>query len=576
MDHMSTEDQVGEVLQAFSAGDWRLCLTRAALLLTQGNPPAPVLLAAAQSYSRLGHMPEAAHFYELAADLMPGQAQLLLTLAARIQVQLFEESKALALLRRLQALGPMGPDALSTLRKILRPRLALSELARLDALVRRAMLDGEAWAFDTEDPLFHLMWCGDERLNGLVRHMPGGKPFTRETRAARHARPHRFGDKIRVGYLTNDVSDQHPTMILFQGVLEAHDPERFEITLFCYTDDDLTASDLGFRKRYPNLVVIRDHDDDAAADLIRAYGIDILVDMKGHTRDARVDLVNRGLAPVQVAWLGFPVTCYGIDCDYILGDPIVLQDGSEPYYHELFCRLPETYQCNDGRTRPRPEPPPRSSLGLPDEAIVFGSFNKQAKITAKVAGLWARVLSAVPESVLWMLCQPGPARENFTSHMQGLGIAPSRIVFMPRADYAQHMARMAAADIALDTFPYSGHTTTSDCLWAGVPVVALKGTNFASRVSESLLHAIGLEELVAKDEQAFVDTAVTMARSPLRRRALKARLDQNRMRTPLFDTERFTRHLEMAFEMMVERAAKGLPPQAFDVPALPPRNAPFA
>ena len=573
---MNTEDDVGEVLQAFSAGDWRLCLMRAAPFLTAGNAPAPVLLAAAQSYSRLGHMSEAAYFYEMAADFMQAEAPLLLTLAARIRVQLYEESKALALIRRVQALGPLNVEALSTLRKILRPRLALSELARLDALVHRAMLDGEAWAFDNEDPLFHLMWCGDERLNGLIRHMPTGKPFTGEARAARRARPHHFGDKIRVGYLTNDVSDQHPTMILFQRVLEAHDPERFEITLFCYTDADLTASDVEFRKRYPHLVVIRDLNDDEAAELIRARGIDILVDMKGHTRDARVDLVNRGLAPVQVAWLGFPGTCYGIDCDYILGDPIVLPDGSEPHYHELFCRLPETYQCNDGTARPRPEPPSRSALGLPKDVIVFGSFNKPAKITAKVASLWALVLSAVPDSVLWVLCQPGPARENFTGHMQSLGIEASRIVYMPRADYAAHMARMAAADIALDTFPYSGHTTTSDCLWAGVPVVALKGTNFASRVSESLLTAIGLPELVAADEQAFVDMAVAMARSPLRRRALKARLEQNRLRMPLFDTERFTRHLETAFEMMVERAAKGLPPQAFDVPALPARTGPFA
>ncbi len=139
---MNTEDHVGQVLEAFSAGDWRLCLTRATPFLTEGNAPAPVLLASAQSYSRLGHLPEAAYFYEMAADLMPAEAPLLLTLAARIRVQLFEESKALALIRRVQALGPLNVEALSTLRKILRPRLALAELARLDALVHRAMLDG--------------------------------------------------------------------------------------------------------------------------------------------------------------------------------------------------------------------------------------------------------------------------------------------------------------------------------------------------------------------------------------------------------------------------------------------------
>ncbi len=162
---------------------------------------------------------------------------------------------------------------------------------------------------------------------------------------------------------------------------------------------------------------------------------------------------------------------------------------------------------------------------MPEDKVVFGSFNKPAKITADVAALWARVLEAVPDSVLWVLCQPGPARENFVRHMQGLGIDPSRVIYMPRADYADHLARMASVDIALDTFPYSGHTTTSDCLWTGVPVVALKGTNFASRVSKSLLTALGLGELVARDEQAFVDIAVAMARSPLRRRALKARIE---------------------------------------------------
>lgn len=573
---MDSEQAIGEVLQAFRAGEWQQCLTLAAPMLTGGFAPAPVLLAAAQCYSRLGHMPEAAHFYEQASELILEQAPLLLTLAARIRSQLFQDDAALADLRRAEALGPLSVEALSTLRHLLRPRLALSELATLDAQVERAMRAGEDWAFTTEDPLFNLMWCGDERLNTRVRHMPSGKPFSAEMRAARRSRPHAFGDKIRIGYLSNDVSDQHPTMILFQGVLSAHDPERFDVTLFCYTDQDLCETDIAFRKTYPGLVPIRDLDDDQAAALIRARGIDILVDLKGHTRGSRVDLVNRGLAPIQVAWLGFPGTCYGIDCDYIIGDPIVLPDGSQPHYHELYCRLPETYQCNDWRLRPRPPAPSRAALGLPEDAFIFGSFNKQAKITAEVAALWARVLQAVPGAVLWLLCQPGPARENFTAHMEGLGIAADRVVYAPRADYAEHIGRVQCADLALDTFPYSGHTTTSDCLWAGVPVVALKGTNFASRVSESLLTAIGVPELVASGQDAFVDLAVGLARDRKRLAYYRSRIAENRFLKPLFDTERFTRHLEAAFETMVARAKAGLPPDAFDVAALPPRTAPFA
>lgn len=573
---MGEAQEIEAVMQAFRAGDWHGCLLHAAPLLATGSAPAQIVVAAAQSYSRLGHMPEAAHFYEQAADLMPGEAPLLLTLAARIRSQLFQENEALADLRRVQAMDAMSVEGLFTLRQLLRPRLALAELAALDDRVRRGMMAGEAWAFDNEDPLFHLMWCGDERLNSLVRHMPSGQPFAPEARAARRSRPHRFAEKIRIGYLTNDVSDQHPTMILLQGVLDNHDPERFDVTLFCYTDADLADTDITFRKRYPHLVSIRDLDDDAAAALIRDRGIDILVDLKGHTRGARVDLVNKGLAPVQVAWLGFPGTCYGIDCDYVVGDPIVLPQGSEPYFHELFCRLPETYQSNDWRLRPLPPPIPRSALGLPDDAFVFGSFNKPAKITAEVAALWAGVLHAVPGAVLWLLCQPGPARENFTAHMQTLGITKDRLVFAPRADYEAHIARIQAADIALDTFPYSGHTTTSDCLWAGVPVIALKGTNFASRVSESLLTAIGLPELVASDHAGFVALAARLAARPEELAALRARLAANRLRAPLFDTERFTRHLEHAFEVMAERAQAGLEPQAFDVSPLPPRTTPFA
>lgn len=573
---MDTDEQIDLIMQAFHAGDWRQCLTRAAPVLSNGYATAPVLLAAAQSYSRLGHLPEAAHFYEQASDLLPEKAPLLLTLAARIRAQLFQENEALALMRRAQALGPLSVEGLSTLRKLLRPRLALAELARLDAAVHRAMLAGEAWAFSEEDPLYHLMWCGDEQLNALVRHMPTGQPFTPETQARRRSLPHRYGERIRIGYLSSDVSDQHPTMILLQGVLDAHDADRFDVTLYCYTDEELASTDVAFRERYSNLVVIRDLDDAGAADLIRARGTDILVDLKGHTRDARTGLVNAGLAPIQVAWLGFPGTCNGIDCDYVIGDPVVLPDGSQPFFHELFCRLPETYQCNDWRLRPCPPPPSRAELGLPEDAFIFGSFNKPAKITADVAALWARVLEAVPGSILWLLCQPGPARENFVAHMAGLGLDPARIIFAPRADYGDHIARIQCADLALDTFPYSGHTTTSDCLWAGLPVVALKGTNFASRVSESLLRAIGLPDLVAEDGEAFVRLAAGLARSPLRLRALKKRLAENRLRAPLFDTERFTRHLEAAFETMVERARSGLPPQAFDVPALPAREADFA
>ena len=572
---MDETQRAEAVLQAFQAARFRECLALAAPMLVDGQAPGPILLAAAQAYAKLDHLPEAAHFYHRAALALPEAAPLLLTLAARIQSQLRNDSEALRLLRLAQDHGPLTHEALFTLRRILRTQLALEELAALDGIVHQAMLAGEAWAFEGEDPLFHLMWCGDERLNSLVTHMPTGKPFTPESRMARRTRPHRFGERIRVGYLSADVSDQHPTMILFQGVLFAHDPAKFDVRLFCYTEPDLSATDHRFRRDYPNLVDIQALDDDAAEALIRAHELDILVDLKGHTRDSRVDLVNRGLAPVQVAYMGFPGSSHGVDCDYMIGDAIVLRDGSRAFYHELYCRMPDSYQANDCRLRPLPPALSKAEAGLPKDAFVYASFNKVAKITADMASLWAEVLKRTPGSVLWVLCAETVARDNFTNFMVSRGIAADRIIYAGRTEYEAHVARMQAADVALDTFPYTGHTTTSDSLWAGVPVVALKGTNFASRVSESLLSAIGLEALVADTPSAFVDMAVSLYEKPERLAGLRRHLAEQRFIAPLFDTDRFTGHLEIAFEHMVARARAGLPPEAFDVPPLPPRTKPF-
>lgn len=572
---MSTVAQIETVFEAYNAGEFALCLSRLEPLLATEMPLPELLLIAAQSYAQLNHLLQAAHFYKRAADVMPDNAPVLLTIAASLKSRMNWDGEAIALLRRAEGYGPLGPQALQLLRLLLRTRLELEDVARRDESLHQRMLAGDLEAFAADDPFFHLMWCASEALHAQVRNILSGNPYTEESRARRRAEPHEFGKKIRVGYLSSDVSDQHATMILLQGVLAMHDPERFDVTLFCFTDEGIVSTDKEFRKRYGNIVSIRDLDDAAARQLIRSKGIDILVDLKGHSRNVRVDLINSGLAPVHVAYLGFPGSATGIDCDYIIGDHIVLQDGSQSFYHEQFCRLPDCYQANDSWTRPLPEASLRTTLGLPEDKFIFASFNDVRKITAKVAASWAEILRQTSDSLLWMLCRDPKAQGNFSQFMAGQGIETDRIVYMDRTDYASHIARIQAADLALDTFPYCGHTTTSDQLWAGLPGVSLKGQNFASRVSESLLRALGVSELVAEDADGFVELAVSLAKDPGRLAAIRETIATNRFRAPLFDTERFTRHLECAYEMMVKRAKAGLPPQAFDVPALPPRMTSF-
>ncbi|SSC66720.1 hypothetical protein [Ciceribacter selenitireducens] len=566
---MTSQQGLPAAVDAYKAGRFEQCLARLSPLIARSGRDSKLILMAAQCHAKLGQLEQAAQYYAQAADLDAENGRMLRLLAARSYRRARRRAPALTLARQAARGGPFDVEAESTYRSLLREQLLLAECEIEDARMLERLTSGDALAFGVDDPHDHIMWCVDEGLNAKVTRMHGGAAFTAQSRLERRSRPHVFGERIRVGYLSNDICDQHATMRLIQGVFLSHDRENFDVTLFCYTDDDVLSADQGLRSQYGTIVSIRELDDAQAADLIRARGIDILVDQKGHTKDARISLVNRGLAPIQVAYLGFPGSGTGIDCDYIIGDRIVTPDSSRPYYHEKFCRLPDSYQANDRLHRVLPPPAMRESLGLPADAFVIASFNAVKKITPRTARLWARTLVAIPRAVLWMMCDDDDARANFIAFMAGLGVAAERIHFARRADYPAHVARLQAADIALDTFPTNGHTTTSDKLWAGLPVLTCKGRNFTSRVSESLLNAIGMPELVADDEDGMVELCIALATDSDRLAEIRARLAENRLVAPLFDTARFTRHLERAYEMMVERERQGLEPDHFDVPALP-------
>ncbi len=447
------------------------------------------------------------------------------------------------------------------------------EMLRLQPQLDRILKNNTQKLLQVDSPFYNLMWLGDEALNKKVGHLADAFPAANPNK--RLTTPHRWGEKIRIGYMSSDFWPHHATMKLFGAVLEAHDPARFDVTLFCYTEAR-HLEDGASRDRWGKIVSIRDMTNAEAAETIRAHDIDILVEMKGHTRGGRPFILNQAVAPVQVAWLGFPGTTVNVDLDYIIGDHSVLPDRAKPHYWEKFCRLPENYQPNNPRQATADKGMfTRAEANLPEDAFVFASFNATRKISLETISLWIRILKATPKSVLWLMVKSREAETNILRRITSAGLDAGRVVFTKMVPYEAHLSRITLADVGLDPFPCNGHTTTSEQLWAGLPVLTKKGTHFSSRVTESLLRAIDLPEMVATDEEDYFRLAVDLYENPDKARAYSERLEENRFLKPLFDAERFCRHLESAFEMMADRARKGLAADHIDVPALPPRDQRF-
>ncbi len=396
-----------------------------------------------------------------------------------------------------------------------------------------------------------LNWSGDEAYHAKTARLTATNLFPPPAPRRQDVAPVPAERRIRIGYVSSDFYD-HATMALFAGVLEHHDRARFEVFAFCHTPAN--ARHGAMRERFlasaEHMIDILDLDDDAAAAAIAAAGIDVLVDLKGFTQGNRLGIFCRRPAPRQVTYLGFPGSVAGVGIDYALTDAIVTPPESDAHYAETLLRLPGAYQCNDSRRAAVFRRDSRGDHGLPDDAIVFCCFAQAPKIHAPVFAAWMRILGAVEGSVLWLADQKPAARANLQRAAQAAGIDPARLVFAEKLPLEAHLWRLAQADIALDTGPYNGHTTTSDALWCGVPVVTWKGTSFAGRVSESLLTAIGLPDLVAGNLEEFGRLAAGLAQDGARLSRLRQHLIEARSTAPLFDAARITREIEAHFERL--------------------------
>jgi predicted O-linked N-acetylglucosamine transferase (SPINDLY family) len=372
--------------------------------------------------------------------------------------------------------------------------------------------------------------------------------------------PDQAAPRIRLGYLSSDFFE-HATAYLLSEVLEHHDRSRFEVYAYSYGLDDGSQARRRIERAVDHFVDAQHLSERALAGRVRADAIDILFDLKGYTLGARNRVLACRPAPIQVNYLGYPGTLGSSAYDYVIGDPIVTPLAHADGYDEAIAQMPRCYQPND-RRRPVGARPSRADCALPESGFVFCSFNNPYKFMPDVFEVWCRLLGAVEGSVLWLYESNDQARRNLARELTRRGLDPQRLVWASHAPLAAHLGRLQLADLVLDTRPVCGHTTASDALWAGVPVVACPGDTFISRVAASLLQAVGLPELIASDLREYESIALALARQPQRLAVLRERLAALRDRCALFDSAGYTRDFEALLLRMIERRERGLPPAA--------------
>jgi len=391
-------------------------------------------------------------------------------------------------------------------------------------------------------------------------------PLTNPARAPAVHRA-RARERIRVGYVSADFRD-HATSYLTAGLYEKHDRNRFEIIAVDAGYDDNSPLRMRLESAFDKFIDIADLSDVAAAEEILTAEIDILVNLNGYFGNARPGLFSLRPAPIQVNYLGFPGTLGAHHTDYILADRVVIPESERCFYTEHVVYLPDTYQVNDS-DRPIAEAiPTRRECNLPDDAFVFCNFNQGYKFTPRMFDSWMRILKAIPGSVLWLLQGIPTLERNLRQHALRQGISAERLIFAPRTEPDRHLSRLRVADLFLDSLPYNAHTTASDTLWAGVPILTCRGTTFPGRVAASLLHAIQMPELIADSLEDYESRAIAIAHDAGCIRELKEKLSMNRGISPLFDTRRFCRHIESAYQTMWRKWQSGKKPESFSVDSL--------
>jgi len=478
---------------------------------------------------------------------------------ARVHELAGDFTAAAASLENALRLAPDDGPALSQLLFVRKQLADWRRLPDLRARFRKGVLAGRAWMTP-----FLLLSDPSTRAEQRVAAVHWSAQF--ETSASPGA-PRSIGEgRLRIGYLSSDYYD-HPTVALIAGAIEAHDRGRVEVVGYSTGHNDGSPSRARIEKAFDRFVDAAHWSPDQIAARIRADAIDILIDLKGHTAGAPTSVLARRPAPIQAHYLGYPGTLGAMFIDYLIGDSVVTPLPHAADYAEALVLLPGSYQAND-RSRTAATAPSRRELGLPEDAVVLCCFNNTYKLNPAVLDAWSRILTARSDAVLWLLAKSAtdPAIDNLRREIADRGVDASRLVFAahrPRADY---LALYTHADLFVDTWPYNAHTTASDALWMGCPVVTWLGETFAGRVGASLLTAVGLPELVASDVDRYVESVLALAGDATKRAALRDYLLGPGRSSPLFDAARTARALESAYGSMAADFRQGVR-RAIVVPA---------
>jgi len=513
--------------------------------------------------AELGRHQEALASYDQALSCNPDHVEALVNRSYVLR-RLGRYREAIASLEAVMAREPSHRTAYGTLLHCAMVCCDWGRVAHLAAELGlrlsddRSLLDPLALLALSDDPADHLRCAANYARRELAKPgatLPPGRA------GAGH-------DRIKLAYISADFH-RHATAYLAAGLFELHDRARFETVGISFGADDRSDMRARLMRSFDRFHDVTGRSDHEIAAFLRELDVDIAVDLKGYTEDARPGVMAYRAAPVQVSYLGYPGTMAADFIDYVIADRVVLPFDQQPFYGERIVHLPDSYQANDFRRRMAPQPVSRAAAGLPEPGFVFCCFNNSWKINAPVFEIWMRLLAAVEGSVLWLLRANDYAAANLQRAAQAHGVDPERLIFAPPQPYADHLARLGYADLVLDTLPYNAHTTASDALWAGVPVLTCIGRSFASRVAASLLQAVGLPDLVATSLNDYEALARRLAGEPALLRSLRSKLERNRSSMPLFDTDRFRRHLEAAYTTMWDIHRRGERPRSFRVEPIP-------
>ncbi|HEY1985506.1 MAG TPA: tetratricopeptide repeat protein [Terracidiphilus sp.] len=501
----------------------------------------------ANLYQMTGNLEEAVARYQTALRLHPDYAEAYRNLASALR-RLGRTEEAIAALAKAVSINPAYIEAIAILVHQLKE---MCDWRMVDDLTRQLMHAVE----DGSGAVNPFVFLTLETTPGQQRRCAEQWAHARRLAASGTAHIPSRRERITIGYLSADFQE-HATAHLISELFELHDRSRFRIIGYSYGADDGSAARARLRGSFDAFVDLEHASHTSAAARIRADGVDILVDLKGYTTDARPEIVALRPAPVQVSYLGYPGTMGTRAIDYVVVDRFVVPPDQQLHFTETLVPLPHCYQVND-RRRPIAPARSRAEYGLPANEFVFCCFSSPHKITPALFDIWMRLLGKIPGSVLWLL-ETRPAamanlRREAEARLQG---GSERLIFAPPVPNPEHLARFAVADLFLDTLPYNAHTLTSDALWAGCPVLTAAGATFASRVAGSILHAAGLPELVTSNLKDYEAAALRLARDRAELQMLRGRIRQSRTEAPLFDTPRFARAIETAYEWMMQRAGE--------------------